>query len=170
MFFWNSLALSMIQWSLIIWSLVPLPFLNAACIFGFLVHILLKTCLKDFVHYFASLWNECNCRGGWTCLISWMHCTTIFLFRVSMSSSHNDCINVVLKDSVIRKNTELEIKSYFLVDHWTLHWIISEIFFPQLLDKKKPLLFPFSGKVWYSLFSLNHRQSIPLILLYCLWD
>ena len=28
MFFWNSLAFSMIQWMLAIWSLVPLPFLN----------------------------------------------------------------------------------------------------------------------------------------------
>ena len=29
-FFWNSLAFSMIQWMLAIWSLVPLPFLNSA--------------------------------------------------------------------------------------------------------------------------------------------
>ena len=28
--FWNSLAFSMIQWTLSIWSLVPLPFLNPA--------------------------------------------------------------------------------------------------------------------------------------------
>ena len=27
----------------------------------FLVHILLKSSLKDFEHYFASMWNECNC-------------------------------------------------------------------------------------------------------------
>ena len=30
MFFWNSLAFSMIQWILTIWSLVPLPFLKPA--------------------------------------------------------------------------------------------------------------------------------------------
>ena len=30
MFFWNSLAFSMIQWMFAIWSLVPLPFLNPA--------------------------------------------------------------------------------------------------------------------------------------------
>ena len=30
MFFWNSLALSMIQWMLAIWSLFPLPFLKPA--------------------------------------------------------------------------------------------------------------------------------------------
>ena len=34
MFFWNSLAFSMIQWMLAIWSLVPLPFLNPAWISG----------------------------------------------------------------------------------------------------------------------------------------
>ena len=30
MFFWNSLALSMIQWMLAIWTLIPLRFLNPA--------------------------------------------------------------------------------------------------------------------------------------------
>ena len=30
-------------------------------IWKFLVHILLKANLEDFEHYFASLWNECNC-------------------------------------------------------------------------------------------------------------
>ena len=34
MFFWNSLAFSMIQWMLASWSLVPLPFLNPAWAFG----------------------------------------------------------------------------------------------------------------------------------------
>ena len=34
MFFWNSLAFSMIQWILAIWSLVPLPFRNLAYEFG----------------------------------------------------------------------------------------------------------------------------------------
>ena len=30
-------------------------------IWKFSVHILLKTSLKDFKHYLASMWNECNC-------------------------------------------------------------------------------------------------------------
>ena len=34
MFFWSSLAFSMIQWMLAIWSLVPLPFLKPAWTFG----------------------------------------------------------------------------------------------------------------------------------------
>ena len=30
-------------------------------IWKFLVHMLLKPSLKDFEHYFASMWNKCNC-------------------------------------------------------------------------------------------------------------
>ena len=36
-------------------------------IWRFSVHILLKPSLKDFEHYFASMWNECsNCAVVWT--------------------------------------------------------------------------------------------------------
>ena len=34
MFYWNSLAFPMIQQMFVIWSLVPLPFLNSACTSG----------------------------------------------------------------------------------------------------------------------------------------
>ena len=32
----------------------------------FLVHVLLKPSLENFEHYFASMWNECNCEVVWT--------------------------------------------------------------------------------------------------------
>ena len=35
-------------------------------IWKFMVPILLKPELKDFWHYFASLWDECNCAIAWT--------------------------------------------------------------------------------------------------------
>ena len=35
-------------------------------IWKFLIHILLKPSLKDFKHYLASMWNECNCAIVWT--------------------------------------------------------------------------------------------------------
>ena len=35
-------------------------------IWKFLVHIALKRRLKVFEHYFASMWNECNCAVVWT--------------------------------------------------------------------------------------------------------
>ena len=67
MFFWNSLAFSMIQQILAIWFLVPLPFLNPACdIWKFSVHTLLKPSLKNFEHYIASMWNEYNYSVVWT--------------------------------------------------------------------------------------------------------
>ena len=34
-------------------------------IWKFLVHILLKPSLENFEHYFASMWNECNCAVVW---------------------------------------------------------------------------------------------------------
>ena len=34
-------------------------------IWKFTVHILLKTGLKNFEHYFTSMWDECNCAVVW---------------------------------------------------------------------------------------------------------
>ena len=35
-------------------------------IWKFLVHVLLKSSLKDFEHYLANIWSECNCTVVWT--------------------------------------------------------------------------------------------------------
>ena len=35
-------------------------------IWKFLVHIPLKPHLRDFEHYFSSMWDECNCALVWT--------------------------------------------------------------------------------------------------------
>ena len=32
----------------------------------FMLHILLKPSLENFDHYFASMWDECNCAVVWT--------------------------------------------------------------------------------------------------------
>ena len=37
-------------------------------IWKFTVHILLKPGLENFEHYFASMWDECNCVVVWYCL------------------------------------------------------------------------------------------------------
>ena len=34
-------------------------------IWNFTIHILLKTGLENFDHYFASVWDECNCAVVW---------------------------------------------------------------------------------------------------------
>ena len=66
MFLCNSLAFSMIQQMLAIWSLVPLPSKPNLYIWKFLVHILLKSSLKDFEHYLGGIWNEHKCVVVWT--------------------------------------------------------------------------------------------------------
>ena len=66
MFFRNSLAFSMIQQMLAIWSLVPLPFSKPSLnIWKFTIHILLKPGLENFEYYFTSMWGECNCAVVW---------------------------------------------------------------------------------------------------------
>ena len=35
-------------------------------IWKFMVHVLLKPGLENFEHYFASMWDECNCTVVWT--------------------------------------------------------------------------------------------------------
>ena len=64
MFFWNSLAFSMIQWMLANWSLVPLPFLKPAWISG---SSQFTYCwrLAWKILSITSLWNECNCAVVW---------------------------------------------------------------------------------------------------------
>ena len=39
---------------------------SSSSIWKFLVHILLKLSMKDFQHYFASMWNEWSCVAVWT--------------------------------------------------------------------------------------------------------
>ena len=113
MFFWNSLAFSMIQWMLAIWSLVPLPFLKPAWISvssEFLYYwslacrilsITLLACeMSEIVQYFehslglpflgigmkTDLFQSC----GWVFQIFWhIECSTFTAssFRVRNSST-----------------------------------------------------------------------------------
>ena len=36
-------------------------------IWKFMVHVLLKSALENFEHYFAGMWDECNCAVVWAC-------------------------------------------------------------------------------------------------------
>ena len=66
MFSWNSLAFSMIQQMLAIWSLVPLPFLKPAWTSGSSRFTYCwSLALENFEHYFTSVWDECNCVVVW---------------------------------------------------------------------------------------------------------
>ena len=49
-------------------------------IWKFMVHILLKPGLGNFEHYFASMWDECNC------VIVWTFFGIAFLFGIGMKT------------------------------------------------------------------------------------
>ena len=65
MFFWNSLPFLIIQRMLAIWSLVSLPFLNPTWTSGSSWFTYCLPGLENFEHYFASVWDECNCAIVW---------------------------------------------------------------------------------------------------------
>ena len=53
------------------------------------VHILLKPGLENFEHYFASVWNECNCAVVWAFIgIAFLwHCLSLVLqWKLTFSS------------------------------------------------------------------------------------
>ena len=56
----------MIQRMLAIWSLVLLPFLNPSWTSEVHGSSTVEALLGEFEHYFASLWDECNCVVVWT--------------------------------------------------------------------------------------------------------
>ena len=69
MFLWNSLAFSMTQWMLAVWSLVPLPFLNPVWTFGSSQFMYCwSLALENFEYHIASMWDECTCVVVWTFL------------------------------------------------------------------------------------------------------
>ena len=67
MFFWSSLAFSMIQGMLPIWSGSSAFSKSSLNFWKFMVHALLKTGLENFEHYFTSTCDECNCAVVWAC-------------------------------------------------------------------------------------------------------
>ena len=65
MFFWNSLAFSMIQrlWQFDLWFLCFSK--TSLNIWKFTVYVLLKPGLENFRHYFPSMWDECKFVVVW---------------------------------------------------------------------------------------------------------
>ena len=63
MFYCNSLAFTMNVRKLISGSATFSK--SSVNVWKFLVHLLLKPGLENFEHYFASLWDDCNCMVVW---------------------------------------------------------------------------------------------------------
>ena len=91
MFSWNSLVLSMIQWMLAIWTLVPLPFLNPAWTSGssqftycetnimlYVNYTLIKTRILVLISVFLGL-------SSWAAQIPWRRHCMFPLWRINIS-------------------------------------------------------------------------------------
>ena len=121
MLFWNFLAFSMIQRMLAIWCLVPLPFLKPSLnIWKFMVNILLKPGLENFEHYFASIWDECNCAVVWA------------FSGIAFLHNWNEDFSSSLAAAEFSKFTG--ILSAALSQHHLLRFEIAQLEFCHLLD------------------------------------
>ena len=114
----------------------------------FLVHVLLKPGLKDFEHYLASTWNECNCAVVWTffgiaflgigmktdlfevlwplqnfsnLLAYWVHTFTASSFRIWSSSVEIPSSPLVLFVVMLQRLTWFSIPGCLAVGEWSHH-------------------------------------------------
>ena len=69
-------------------------------IWKFTVHILLKPGLENFEHYFASVWDECNCAVVWAWLRNVL-CDFIILVII-VPDIGRIVLKLILKTSVLK--------------------------------------------------------------------
>ena len=103
----------MIQQMLAIW---PSAFSKTSLnIWMFMVHILLKPGLENFEHYFASVWDVCNCA------VVWAFFGIAFLANYSLPlplSRDQVCLHSSTKNSL----------NIFLVDHGQTMYLFDSLF------------------------------------------
>ena len=114
-------------------SVFPNSSLN---IWNFIVHILLKPGLENFEHYFASMWDECNCAVVWAffgIVFLWDWNENTFLnpvataefskfagiLRTALSQCHQE--GVIFENVYCRKLRNMEFGGDRL-EYWNLQW------------------------------------------------
>ena len=142
MLFWKSLAFSMIQWMLAIWSLFPLPFLNPACTSGssqftfswsLAWRILSNTLVACEGFPDSSVGKESACNAGDPSLIPGLgdlitfslsfynHCPCVLslLALISDPLLHFSCINFQLAHLSLswqhNNNVYIQLSIYFIL-------------------------------------------------------
>ena len=182
-FFWNSLAISMIQWILTIWSLVPLPFLNTVCTSGSSWFTYCwSLAWRIFEHYLASMWNKHNyvvvwvffgtdllwiemktdlfqsCHHCWVFQICWhIDCSTFTesSFRILIISTGIPSLPLALFVVMLPK---AHLISYSRISG--SRWVISPAWLSRSL---RPLLYSFSLFLHLFLISSSSVRSTPFL-------
>ena len=70
-------------------------------IWKFTVHILLKPGLENFEHYFASMWDECNCVVVWHCLSLGLEWKLTFSSKAKAQVLHRETHKPLKEDPFI---------------------------------------------------------------------
>ena len=92
---------------------------SSLTIWTFSVHILLEPCLENFEHWFASMWDECNCVEVWmlfgiTFLWDWKEtwpfqsCGYCWVFQICWHIECSTFTNVIIP-------VETEVLSFFAI-------------------------------------------------------
>ena len=88
MYFWNSLAFFMIQRMLVIWSLVPLPFLNPSWTFG---SSWFTNCWSLACRILSITLLACEMSVIVWCLNILCHCTFVIGMKTDLFQSYGHC-------------------------------------------------------------------------------
>ena len=90
-FFWNALAFLMIQRTLAIWSLVPLPFLKPTWTSGSSQFMYFWSMAWRILSITLLVWDECNCNDGIYFLVAMLH--IVLSVEHVLFKPHNHSIN-----------------------------------------------------------------------------
>ena len=92
-------------------------------IWKFTVHVLLKSGLENFEHYFTSVWDECNCVVVW----AFFDIALLYYYIIPVSGDTENQVRPVIKD---RKAITFPVVKYGY-DSWTIkkdEWQRTDLF------------------------------------------
>ena len=84
-------------------------------IWNFIVHVLLKPGLKNFEHYFTSVWDECNCAVVWAFfsiafLWDWNEKLTFSIRgQTDWNHSHRQLANLITQTTALSNSMKLQL-------------------------------------------------------------
>ena len=112
-------------------------------IWKFMVHILLKPGLDYFEHYFASMWDECNCAVVW----AFFGIAKEYLLFYSLS-----CVQLFTTPWIVARQPPLSL-GFSRQEYWSWLW------FPSPGDLPNAGTEPTSPELQADSLPLNHQGS-----------